>query len=116
MEEGGYDVSGIGVIKREDRIIGRIEKVSVHIYPEEIFLRTEKKPATMPLMVAFLDPTVPKLEIVIEVGQFHYIAEGAKVNKAEFEAKKGEIVYIKEAEIIPLVVEKVPRELSGSLS
>jgi len=108
VEERGYDISGSGVIKREGQIIGRVEQITVHIYPEEIFLSIDKTPATAPLIGAFLDPSVPKLEIVIEVDRFHYVAKEAKVNTATLEGKKGEIIYLVDVQILPFEIEKIP--------
>jgi len=93
MEDRGYDVSGKGVIKYKGRIIGIVEQISIHIYPEEIFLEIEKTPATLPLMKVLLDQSVPELEIVTEVGEFYYIAKHARVKKISVEGEKGKIFF-----------------------
>lgn len=105
----GYDFSGLGIIRYKDKIVGKIENMSVHIYPETIFLSIEQTPATSSLIEPFLSPIVPELEVIIEVGHFNYVVKTGKVNKTTLSAKRGETVYFKQVEIVSLAIEMVPR-------
>lgn len=109
MEGRGYDISGSGLIKCGSKLIGRVGKLSVHIYPETIFLNIEKAPVTPSLLKTFLDPTLPDLEVIVEAGQYYYVVKDGKVNRATLSAKRGENLYVKQVEIVSLHIEMVPR-------
>lgn len=100
-----YELCGRGIIKcRGQEII--VDQIAVHIYPEGIFLTIEKTPATAQAMRVVFDPSVPELEVNVNVNEFVYVARKAKVNKAQFFLKRGESPYITDVEIVSIQIEK----------